>query len=879
MAQQSKQSQEFKPYEAQKHSKNEIDNSLDPLVREWFYSRFKEFSQTQLYGVIPIFERKNILISAPTGGTKTLTAFLSILNYLVSIARKEELEDRIYSVYCSPLKALSNDIFVNLIRPLEEIQEIAKKKKIKLQKIRVGLRTGDTTQSEKAKMSKNPPHILVTTPESLAIMINSPKFSENFKLVEWLIIDEIHSLAENKRGVHLSLTLERLQEMSVLPITRIGLSATVAPLEKIAHFLVGSVRECLIANVELEKTLDLNVLSPVQDFLDTNTEKLNENLYTLIDKMIEEHKTVLIFTNTRAATERVVHNLREKFPKKYESLDKETGEMQSTIGAHHSSLSKSHRFEIEKRLREGKLKVVVCSTSLELGIDIGYIDLVLLLGSPKSVARAMQRIGRAGHQLHEHPKGIFIINDIDDLVECAIIQKNAYESKIDKVHIPENCLDVLAQHIYGMAISRIWKANEMFELIKQSYSYRNLSKNDFFSVVSYLSGEYELDARTIYSKIWYDSETKEIGKRGKLARVIYMTNIGTIPDESFVNVVCNNQIIGKIDEEFLGRLKKADVFVLGGSKYQFQYAKGMKVYVKSAVGKRPTIPSWFSEMLPLSLDTAMSISRFRKLVSERFESKKSPQEIMEFIEDYCKINKESAQTIYNYFQNQNKYSIIPHENRILIEEYNSDKKYLIFHTLFGRRINDALSRALGYLVASSRKRDVEIGINDNGFFIAGKELNFDKIEKTFKELKARDLRGILEEAIEKTEVLKRRFRHCAGRGLMILRNYKGRTKSVGRQQLSSHFLLAAVKKKGKDFPILKEARREVLEDLMDIENAEEILKEIEAGRIKIVKKNTSVISPFAINLLLQSHADVIRIEDKIEFIKRVYAELKRSSGK
>ncbi|MDO8517521.1 MAG: ATP-dependent helicase [Nanoarchaeota archaeon] len=851
-----------------KRNEKQVLASLDPLVKEWFFSKFKDFSLTQLYAVMPIFERKNILVSAPTGGTKTLSAFLSILNYLVMLAKKDELEDRIYAVYCSPLKALTNDIYVNLIRPLKEIEELADTKNIKLKKIRVGLRTGDSTSYEKAVMLKHPPHIFVTTPESLAITINSPKFSEKLSLVEFMIVDEIHSLAENKRGTHLSLTLERLQDISKIEITRIGLSATVAPLEKIAGFLVGSSRNCEIASVELLKKVELEVLSPVEDFLDTNSIDLNTGLYKLIDELIEKNKTTLIFTNTRAATERIVHNLKEKFPKYNEN-----------IGAHHSSLSKEHRFDIEKRLREGNLRVVVCSTSLELGIDIGFIDLVILLGSPKSVSKAMQRIGRAGHQLHEKAKGKFIVHDSDDLVECSVILKNIIEKKIDRVHIPMNCLDVLSQHVYGMAISRIWNADEMYNLIKKSYCYKDLTKEDFFSVISYLSGAYELNTRNVYPKIWFDEEKREIGKRGKLARVIYMTNIGTIPDESFISVICNNAKIGQIDEIFLEKMKKNDVFVLGGNKYQFLYTKGMNIYVKSAEGKRPTIPSWFSEVLPLTFDAAISISKFRKLLNEKFEKNKSPSEIKEFIKEYVYSNSKTSEYIYNYFRDQFKYSLIPHENRILIEEYRSDKNYLVFHTLFGRRVNDTLSRAIGFLVASAKKRDVEVGISDNGFYIAGKELDLSKVESAFKKLTKENIRETLDEAIEKTEILKRRFRHCAARGLMILRNYKGNIKSVGRQQMSSHFILAAINQKTKEFPLLKEARREVLEDLMDIENAIEVLKLIENKTIKIEKKNTKVISPFAINMMLQAHTDVIRIEDKIEFIKRVYAELKRQEDK
>jgi ATP-dependent helicase Lhr and Lhr-like helicase len=845
----------------------EIEEILDPLVKEWFFSRFMDFSSAQKYGVLNINERKNILISAPTGSTKTLTAFLSILNYLVQLARKNELEDRVYAVYVSPLKALSNDIYANLIKPLEEIQQIAKEKQISLQEVRVGLRTGDTSTKERTKMAKKAPHILVSTPETVAIVLNSPIFLEKFKLLEFAIVDEIHSLAENKRGVHLSLSLERLQELSAIEITRVGLSATVAPLEKIAHFLVGD-RDCLIGTVKMSKKIELETLSPIKNILDLTSQGLNHELYEVLNKMIQENRTTLIFTNTRAATERVVHKLKEKFP----------GSYVENIGAHHSSLSKEHRLDIESRLREGKLKVVVCSTSLELGIDIGFIDLVVLLGSPKSVSRAIQRVGRAGHQLHAVARGRFIVSDFDDMVECCIIMKNSHENIIDEVHIPENCLDVLAQHVFGMVINRPYHVNEMFLLLKRSFCYRNLTREDFLSVVSYLSGEYEVEARNLYPKIWFDKETSIIGKRGKLARVIYFTNIGTIPDEGFVLVSDREgNVIGKLDEFFLEKIKKGDVFVLGGKSYQFLYVRGMKAVVTPS-SKSPTIPSWFSEVLPLSFTTAIEIQKFRKKMCEKFEKGVEEKEIVSFLEKYCYTSKEIALTLFSYFKRQWKYSVIPHERRVLMEVYRAEKTYVLFHGVFGRRVNEALSRALAYVVASVRKRDVEIGVGDNGFFICGKELNVDNIEKGFRKIEKKELRRILEESIEKSEIFKRRFRHCAARSLMILRNYKGNTKSVGRQQMSSHFLLSAVLKTSKEFPIVKETKREILEDYMDLKNSEEIVELINKGWLKVERIESKLPSPFAINLILQSHSDVIKFEDKIDFIKRVYAEMDRNEN-
>jgi len=841
------------------HSEAEVKGVLNPLVSEWFFSKFGGFSLTQLYGVKNIYDRKNILVCAPTGGTKTLTAFLGIINYLVGLSLKNELENKIYALYCSPLKALSNDIFVNLITPLREIEELAAKKGLKMQEIRVSLRTGDTEAKERAKMLKNVPHILVTTPETFAIVLTSPKFIEHMRAVEFVVVDEIHAMT-NKRGVYLSLTLERLCDVSLIEPVRIGLSATIAPLEEIARFLVGSERDCLVANVKLLKKIEIGLDFPGENIIEAENQENQRKLYQILDELISKHKTTLIFTNTRAATERIIHFLDLHFPKKYEGL----------IGAHHSSMSREKRFEIEDRLRKGELKVVVSSTSLELGIDIGSIDLVIMLRSPKSVSRALQRIGRAGHKLHENPKGNFIVLDRDDMVECGVLMKEMIEGRVDLAEIPKNCLDVLAQQIYGMAITRVWNADEMLARIRKSYCYEKLTKEDFLSVVSYLAGDYALEHRYVYAKIWYDAERKEIGKRGKLARVIYMTNLGTIPSEGGVSVVVGagdrkGDMVGMIDEAFLEKMKRGDIFVLGGQKYQFLFARGMKAFVRAGITKNPTIPSWFSEMLPLNFELARSIGRFRKLVKERLGKK---DDCIKFIEEYLYCKKYIAEEIYNYLKQQGDFSEIPDEKTIVVEKFKEEKSYLLFHTLYGRRVNDALARAYAFGAGRLKQRDIEMGINDNGFFIASSE-GLDE-NKIIPWVKSKDLRLILKEAIEKTEVLRRRFRHCAGRSLMILRNYKGREKSVGKQHVHSELLFVAVKKLNDDFPILREARREVMEDLMNVDDAEKVLQWIESGEVKIKKIVSPLVSPFGLNLILQGRSDLIKMEDRASFLKRMH---------
>ncbi len=842
------------------YSKKQIYKILHPWVEQWFESNFEDFTPAQKRSIIDIHKKNNVLISSPTGSGKTLTAFLSVISELTTLAEKEQLEDKVYCIYISPLKALDNDIEKNLDEPLDGIEKIAGKKL----GIRKAVRTGDTTQYQRQKMLKKPPHILITTPETLSILLVAPKFREKLSHVKYVIIDEIHSLAENKRGVHLSLSLERLQHL-IGQYTRIGLSATVSPIEEVAKFLVGYEygveRNCKIVNINYLKELDMEVMCPVSDIVLADEEDTRLGMYDLLDDLIQENKTTLIFTNTRSGTERFVYNLKKMYPMNYND---------SNIMAHHSSLSKEVRLETENKLKEGKLKAVVSSTSLELGIDIGYIDLVVLINSPKSVARALQRIGRSGHRLHEKSKGRIIVTDRDDLVECSVLLKNAKEGKIDRINIPRNCLDVLAQHIYGMSIENPWDIDYAYDVIRKSYCYKDLTRDDYEDVLSYMAGEYpELEERYVYAKIWIDYKENTFGKRGKLARMLYSTNIGTIPDSSGVLVKYDGETVGKIEESFMERLKKGDTFVLGGRTFRFNYAKGMTINVTPASGP-PTIPSWFSQQLPLSFDLAMEIQRFRSYMESKFEYRRSKEEIMEFIYDYLYVDDFAANSIYEYFVEQYKYAKIPSNRCLLIEYYRGfgDRRFVIFHSLFGRKVNDALSRAVAYVVAQRYNTNITISISDNGFYLSS-DSTIGGLE-SFKELNPENFERILTNSLNKTETLASRFRHCAGRSLMTLRRYKGESKSVGRQQVRGKILLKFVQEMDNDFPILKESRREATEDYMDIKNALKVINMVDSGEMEIKTINTVIPSPFAFNLVSQGYLDVLNQNDKGEFTKRMH---------
>ena len=842
------------------YTKKEIYKNLHPYVKTWFDKNFDDFTPAQKQAIPEIHKGRNILVSSPTGSGKTLTAFLSIINELTSLADDGKLEDKVYCIYISPLKALDNDIERNLRKPLEEMEEIAGKPL----GIRQAVRTGDTSQYKRNKMLKYPPHILITTPETLSILLVAPKFREKLSHVKYVIVDEIHSLAENKRGVHLSLSLERLQHL-IGSFTRIGLSATVSPLDEIARFLVGYEygveRDCKIVDVNYLKELDIQVVSPVDDIVLAESEDTRLATYAMIDDLVMEHETTLIFTNTRSATERYVYNLKKLYPEHFNN---------SNIMAHHSSLSKEMRLEAENKLKEGKLKVVVSSTSLELGIDIGYIDLVILINSPKSVSRALQRIGRSGHKLHEKSKGRIIVTDRDELVECSVLLKNAKEGKIDEIKIPKNCLDVLSQHIYGMSIENKWDIGYAYDVIRKSYCFKDLEKDDYEDVLSYLAGEYVgLEDRYVYAKIWVDYDEGIFGKRGKLARVYYSTNIGTIPDHSAVLVKCDGDVIGKVEEDFMEKLKKGDTFVLGGRVYRFNYGKGMTINVSPASGP-PTIPSWYSEQLPLAFDLAVDIQRFRYILDSRFQAGESKKEIIQFMHDYLYIDDFAANSIYEYFNEQYQYAQVPHRQKLLIEHYKGfgGRRFVIFHNLYGRKTNEAIARATAYLASKRNNKNITISITDNGFYLSSE----DKIGayEAFQKLNPDNFENILLRSLDKTEVLASRFRHCAGRSLMTFRRYKGQEKSVGRQQVRGKILLKFVQEMDDNFPILKESKREVTEDYMDIKNAKRVLSWIDSGEIEVKTINTLIPTPFAFNLVSQGYLDVLNQNDKAEFTKRMH---------
>ncbi|SFK83035.1 ATP-dependent helicase Lhr and Lhr-like helicase [Halogranum rubrum] len=875
---------------------------LEPSVREWWVDQFGAyvpgnggfFTPPQREAIPLIHEGANPLICAPTGSGKTLASFTAIIDEL--FRRDRELEDgldnAVYCLYVSPLKSLANDIHRNLTVPLEGISEKMAERGESVE-IRHAIRHGDTPSTERQKMLETTPHILNTTPETLAILLNSPKFKEKLRNVEYVVVDEIHSLAENKRGTHLSVSLERLEALADTSPTRIGCSATVEPLTTMAEFLVGreddgSPRDYDIVDTRFVRDFDVRLECPTDDLIDTPRSEVTERFYDRLHELIGSHTNTLVFTNTRSGAERVLHNLRENHPETYD---------ESNSGCHHGSLSKERRQEVESQLKAGELDFVTTSTSLELGIDMPHIDLVVQVGSPKSVASLLQRVGRAGHRLGQTVNGRVVALDRDELVECAVMLKKAEEGFVDRVFVPENAYDVAAQQLYGMAINEIRPESEVRAILRRAYPYRNFSDTDFERLFRYLTADYEgLEDKHVYAKIWrdtndapdgehhyeeYDVGEELIGKRGRMARVIYMTNIGTIPDSFTCDVYTRStsEWVGNLDENYLDTLEKGDVFVLGGSHFEFRYRRGSKVYV-DPTSARPTVPSWYSERLPLSYDLGREILSFQGDLVARLERGGQPA-ARDWLRGFP-LDENSVRAIARMYDEQVRYAgaeSVSTDTRLAVEEVKDRAEYrrhYHVHSNYGRQFNDGLSRLVAYHCAQQANTNVQVAVADNGFSISMPLNRKVDVSGVLQSLDPDAVGSDLRAALEGTDLLKRYFRINATRSLMILKRYKGYEKSAAEQQVSSEMLLSFAQDLD-SFAVMEETYREILEDKLNLGAIQEFVERVQAGDVEVTHLQQSSPSPRAFGLATLMASDVVLADDESavlkEFHERVMAEI------
>lgn len=810
---------------------------FEDYTAEWVQTTFDALTPSQREAWPLIASGKNTLIFSPTGSGKTLAAFLFCINELFKLSIANNLKDTIYVLYVSPLRALSNDIHRNLYQPLRGITKILQNKAISCQPIRARVRTGDTTAQERAKMARNPPHILITTPETLYIILTTQKFRDNLRNIQYIIVDEIHALAESKRGVQLSLSLERLVSLLGRDPVRIGLSATQSPVEEIAKFLVGmnddgTPRECEIVNIGARKHLDLQVISPVDNLLEAKNDVVWNSTYLKLIEMIRNHETTLIFTNSRYRTEHMALKLKE--------LGDELG---LSIGSHHGSMSRIIRQDLERDLKMNKLNAVVATSSLELGIDIGTIDLVCNVGSSKSLSSGMQRIGRAGHLLKETSKGRIIATDPDDLVESAVVIKGIKEGIIDTTRIPFNALDILAQQIVACAAADDWDVHELYKMVRHSYCYHSLEREDFDRTVEMLSSQV---SRRVFPKLFYDKVNKKVrAVRG--ARAIAFRCGGAIPDVSNYDVYQDKSKIGTLDEGFVERIRQGDVFILGSQTWQMTGLDKKKVMVQRVSGVPPTIPYWGGPRPSRTIDLGVLVGEFRREVEKRIES----EELEAWLQYTYLLDRDGASAVAKYYREQHMIlGVLPSDRQIVVESFRNElgQQQIAIHSCFGVRVNDLWGHT--FMEAIQKKYSVQVNAAtvDDGILVTLPEGIFLEPEEVFSLVTLDFVRKNADNILMNSAVFASRFRHGAVRSFLILREYAGKKVPVWLQSLKAAELLEELK--DKTFPMVKEALRESAEDAFDLPSLLNILLKIEKKEIAVTFCETRIPSPFIHQLLL-----------------------------
>jgi ATP-dependent Lhr-like helicase len=861
-------------------------------VTRWFESRFSAPTPAQTAAWPLIEAGQNVLIVSPTGTGKTFAAFLSVLNQLALLHERGELKNTIYCIYVSPLRALSYDLEKNLNDPLKEIYGTTSP-------IRVGLRSGDTTQSERQKQLTKPPHILLTTPESLCLLLSQERWLPHLSAVRWVIVDEIHALAENKRGAHLSISLERLSTLNSQPSTslqRIGLSATVAPLKEVAQFLVGTNRDCAIVDVSAAKKIDLQVYSPLGKDPYPPSGYTGQRLIHELGRLVQANRTTLVFTNTRSGAEAAAFWLKEALP-----------QLADQIECHHASLDRDVRLEVEDRLKRGELRAVVCSTSLELGIDIGSVDLVVMLSTPKGVSCALQRTGRAGHNINVTSRGLLMATNMNDLVECCATVLLARSRQLDPARLPRAPLDVLAQHLVSIGCIRRWPRSEAFALVRGAYPYRDLTQQEFDDVLDYLAGggrALRAQYTEVFGKIHLDDETFET-KTGIVRRDL-LQNIGVIPNEGVVAVRMRRRTLGFVEEIFLRNLQPGDVFIIAGRAVKLERVGSMECFVADAKHATPTVPRWNANKMPLTNKVAEEIVKFRTEVRECLERAfgvspgrsatpgETPGALTAWIEQRLDCGRANAEIICRIHQAQHEVSEIPTVNFLLVEElllsgtdesqlvgespkqrvqqarqrFTQASRHYFFHTLVGRAANEALSRVVALRLSRLRGGNAVATPDDYGFVLTvTPQQHFTSAELPVL-LSVENFARDLDEALSRSHLLKYHFRNAAQAGMMVYRNFFGEQKSVRKLQWSAEVIFNVLAQYEPDHVLMREAKRDAVHTYIDIDGAIAFLEQAAKKPMRI--KQVYRVPPLSFALFVTKIKEALLVEDPRETAERLF---------
>jgi ATP-dependent Lhr-like helicase len=860
-----------------------------PLVREWFAGRFGSPTEPQEQGWPPILAGKSALICAPTGSGKTLAAFLACIDQLIRKALKGSLQDRTDVLYVSPLKALSNDIRKNLEVPLSEITALAAQRGLPMAPIRAAVRTGDTLTPERRAMLARPPHILVTTPESLYILLTAEKSRAILRDVETVIVDEIHAVADDKRGAHLSLSLERLEALVAQshpnrPPVRIGLSATQKPIELVAEFLVGNDRaEPVIVDIGRRRALDLAVEVPRSELGPIATNDMWDEVYDRLAELVRQHRSTLVFVNTRRLSERIAHHLAQRLGA-------------DAVAAHHGSLARKVRLVAENRLKAAEVRVLVATASLELGIDIGTVDLVCQIGSTHSIAVALQRIGRAGHWRGAVPKGRLFATTRDELIECAALVRALQMGELDQLEVPDAPLDILAQQIVAMCACEEWHEDDLFQVVRRAYPYRDLARQDFDALVEILS-EGITARRGRYGAYLHRDRVRHRlrGRRG--SRMLAITNGGAIPESALYTVVAQPEgiAVGTVAEDFAVESMGGDVFLLGNTSWRISRVESGsgRVLVEDAHGAAPNIPFWLGEAPARTPELSAQVSEIREKINDlantvpgaalvagpergipsaaRAAARAAPTDAgaspaaIDWLKEQCGLDDAGAEQAVEYtLAGRAMLGAVPTQNRIIAERFFDEGggMQLIIHAPFGSRINKAWGLALRKRFCRSFNFELQAAATEDGLNISLGEQHSFPLADVFHFLVPESAPAVLEQAALVSPIFATRWRWDATRALALPRFRNGKKIPLQIQRMRADDLLAAVFPDAAacqdniegdirvpDHPLVREVMKDVLTEALDLEGLKGVLRGIGEGSIRCIAVDTPAPSPFSHEIL------------------------------
>lgn len=837
-----------------------------PVIADWFRGRFGAPTEVQAKSWPAIAAGSPVLIAAPTGSGKTLAAFLSCIDALFQRALGGELTDHTQVLYVSPLKALGNDIQKNLQEPLAEIADAALAAGLLMPALRVLVRTGDTPAWDRQQMLRRPPHILITTPESLYLLLTAQKSRRILRDVRTVIVDEIHAVAPNKRGAHLALSLARLDALTEVKPVRIGLSATQRPIETVASFLAGDGPSPVIIDVGHRRRMDLAVDVPRDELGAVATNAVWSDVYDRVAELVRAHRSTLVFVNTRRLVERVAHHLEER-------LRAELGER--AVAAHHGSLSRQIRLSAEERLKRGETRAVVATASLELGIDVGTVDLVCQIGSPRSIAVGLQRIGRSGHWVGAIPKGRLFATTRDELIECASLVRAIRAGTLDGLTVPPSPLDILAQQMVASVAAQEWTEEDLYALCRRAAPYRDLSRQDFEALLRMLAEGMVTSRGRGSAYLHHDRINRRIrARRG--ARLAAITSGGAIADTANYAVVAEPEgtVVGSVDEDFAVESLAGDIILLGNTSWRIRGVETGKMRVEDAHGAPPTIPFWRGEApartAELSAEVASVRAEIDRLAPSGTGGSSDPAighqlSALQWLQKDCGLDRRGAEQAVAYvLAGRAALGAVPTQETIVAERFFDEGggMQLVLHAPFGGRLNRAWGLALRKRFCATFDFELQAAATDEGIVLSLGERHSFPLESVFGFLRADTVREVLVQAILQAPMFMTRWRWNAQRSLALLRFTNGKKVPPQIQRMRAEDLLAAVfpaatacqeniqgPRDVSDHPLVRETIRDCLTEAMDIDGLEALLRRIESGEARCLARDTPAPSPFCHEIL------------------------------